>query len=46
MMDGKGTYTYANHTKYEGTFEANNFIGRGRFTDSDGDVHEGVFEDH
>ena len=41
MMNGRGTYTWADGTKYEGEFSWNTIEGRGTFSWGDGSTYEG-----
>jgi len=43
-MAGRGTYTYADGSVYEGEFKNNKFHGEGVFTDADGTVMRGKFK--
>ena len=44
VAHGRGTYTYADGDKYEGSFENGRQHGTGRYTHRSGKISEGLWE--
>ena len=45
-MDGKGTLMYANSCEYSGDWKMGKVTGKGKFTNTNGDVFEGDLIDN
>ena len=43
-MDGQGAYTYPNGAKYVGQFKDGKVHGHGTYTNTDGSIAEGLWE--